>query len=257
VNIYDRQMYRTVSYRFIPRDGTTMVSGPTFHGIEVTDETELPFLWVTDPTARLCQSPTLPVADAGLPCPPVDRHERLPYFGRREEHGIWYKTKNNQYIPALTVAKVDRIESRPAGVADDERWIHVDLVQQVAALYEGDRMVFVTLVSSGDEEHATPAGTYRIESLHVSTTMDDEDNMSGPYYIQDVPWVMYFRGSYGLHGAFWHDRFGLRTSHGCINLSPTDARRFFNFVTSPELPEGWHGVYTPARTKGTLVHITE
>ena len=86
--------------------------------------------------------------------------------------------------------------------------------------------------------------------------MDDEDNLSGSYFIQDVPWVLYFRGSYAIHGAFWHDRFGLRTSHGCVNLSPTDARRFFEFVQSPELIEGFHAMFTPPYRRGAIVWIT-
>lgn len=257
VNIYDRQMYRTTRYWFVPREGTETVSGPLFEGIEVSDETTLPFIWVTDPTAKICSSPQLPIPDAGLQCPSATRHERLPYLGRREEHGIWYKTRGNHWIPALQVALVDRVKSRPSGVGADERWIHVDLRNQVAALYEGDRMTFVTLISSGDEGHETPTGTYRLESKHISATMDNEDNPSGPYMIQDVPWVMFFKGSYALHGAFWHDRFGLKTSHGCVNLAPADARRFFDFGTAPELPEGWHAAYTPPRTKAMLVHITD
>jgi hypothetical protein len=256
VNIYDREMYRTTRYWFVPREGTTVVSGPTFEGVEVDEATKLPFLWVTDPTAVLCDTPTPAVADAGIPCPPATRHERLPYLDRRDTHGIWYKTKGNQWIPALTVAKVDRVERRPREVGPTERWIHVDLRNQFAGLYEGDRMVFATLISSGDDGHETPTGTFRLEAKHVSATMDNEENPSGPYMIQDVPWVMFFRGSYALHGAFWHDRFGLRTSHGCVNLAPADARRFFNFASAPELPEGWHAVYTPAGVRGTVVHIT-
>ena len=38
--------------------------------------------------------------------------------------------------------------------------------------------------------------------------MDGDVATDGPYSIEDVPWVMYFQGSYALHGAFWHDTFG-------------------------------------------------
>jgi hypothetical protein len=258
VNIYDREMHRTTRYWFIPRAGTTMVTGPTFEGIEVDAETELPFLWVTDPTALLCPAMQHPPPDAGVgDCQRAERQERLPFLERREGAGLWYRTRGNRFIASTQVAFVDRVTSRPSEVGPAERWIHVDLRNQVAALYEGDRMIFVTLVSSGDDEHPTPAGTFRVESKHISATMDNEDNPSGPYMIQDVPWVLYFRGSYGLHGAFWHDRFGLRTSHGCVNLAPADARRFWNFAKTPELPESWHAVYTPPGEQGTVIHLTE
>ena len=52
--------------------------------------------------------------------------------------------------------------------------------------------------------------------------MDDIErtDVDKNYSIQDVPWVQFFKGSYGFHAAFWHDDFGRRRSHGCINLSP-------------------------------------
>src|SRR5690606_17022991 len=144
----------------------------------------------------------------------------------------------------------------PDSLYADERWVHVDLRNQFAGLYEGDTLKFVTLISSGDDEHPTPTGLFRVESMHVTATMDDEDNLSSPYFIQDVPWVVYFRGGYALHGAFWHDRFGLKTSHGCVNLAPKDARRFFQFVDAPDMLPGFHAVFTPPGTRSTAVFVT-
>jgi hypothetical protein len=64
-----------------------------------------------------------------------------------------------------------------------------------------------------------------------------------------VPWVQYFKGGYALHAAPWHEDFGRPRSHGCINLSPIDARRVFLF-TSPLLPEEWHGVTVEKEAAG-------
>ncbi|MBA3873751.1 MAG: L,D-transpeptidase, partial [Anaerolineae bacterium] len=44
------------------------------------------------------------------------------------------------------------------------------------------------------------------------------------------PWVMYFDGSISLHGTYWHDNFGYRRSHGCVNLSISDAKWLFNWT---------------------------
>jgi hypothetical protein len=255
VNIYDRQLYRSTRYWFIPREGTTTVREPDFEGIEVTSATRFPFLWVTDPTARLCEHPARP-NEPEPTCTPVERHARLPLLETQSAGGTWYRTEGG-WIASLQVARVDRLEHRPDEIYRNERWIHVDLRNQFAALYEGDAIEFVTLVSSGDDEHPTPAGFYRVQSKHVTATMDDEDNLSSPYFIQDVPWVMYFQGGYALHGAFWHDRFGLKTSHGCVNLAPRDARRFFDFIDSPVLPEGFHAVFTPEGARSTAVYITD
>ena len=55
---------------------------------------------------------------------------------------------------------------------------------------------------------------------------------------------------YGLHAAFWHERFGEPYSRGCINLSPRDARCLFAF-TAPALPPGWFAVRPAESDPGT------
>jgi lipoprotein-anchoring transpeptidase ErfK/SrfK len=117
--------------------------------------------------------------------------------------------------------------------------------------------VFATLVSTGKPGHETPTGLYRIQSKHVSTTMDDDASEDGAYSIEDVPWTMYFHGNYALHGAFWHYTFGRVRSHGCVNLAPADARWLFQW-SSPTLPASWHGIFAdPRQNPGTFVFIEE
>ncbi len=80
---------------------------------------------------------------------------------------------------------------------------------------------------------------------------------SGDYELRDVPWIQYFAAGYALHGAYWHDVFGTPRSHGCVNLSPIDARIVFNF-TQPAVPEGWHGLNVSDEFgQGTLVVVRE
>jgi lipoprotein-anchoring transpeptidase ErfK/SrfK len=84
--------------------------------------------------------------------------------------------------------------------------------------------------------------------------MDGDVATDGPYSIEDVPWIMYFNGSYALHGAFWHASFGSVRSHGCVNLAPSDARTMFNW-TEPHVPEGWHGANATTEKPGTRVVV--
>ncbi len=151
----------------------------------------------------------------------------------------------------------------PSDVGDSEKWIDVDLEHQTLVAFEGKHPVYATRISSGrrvswDPEHdrPTPTGTYRIYEKHVSATMDGDVASDGPYSIEDVPWVMYFSGSYALHGTFWHNFFGTTRSHGCVNMSPIDAREIF-FWIEPRLPKGWHGVFQTDANKGTRVVIHE
>lgn len=77
------------------------------------------------------------------------------------------------------------------------------------------------------------------------------------FELRDVPWIQYFAKGYALHGAYWHDVFGVPRSHGCVNLSPIDARIVFNF-TDPPVPAGWHGVNIGEDMgQGTVVVVHE
>lgn len=77
------------------------------------------------------------------------------------------------------------------------------------------------------------------------------------YELRDVPWIQYFASGYAIHGAYWHDVFGIPRSHGCINLSPVDAHAVFTW-TEPEVPEGWHGINVgPETVEGTVVVVRE
>lgn len=77
------------------------------------------------------------------------------------------------------------------------------------------------------------------------------------FELRDVPWIQYFAAGYALHGAYWHDVFGIPRSHGCVNLAPVDARLVFRW-TDPPVPEGWHGINVgPDMGQGTTVYVHE
>jgi lipoprotein-anchoring transpeptidase ErfK/SrfK len=55
--------------------------------------------------------------------------------------------------------------------------------------------------------------------------------MSGPgYYLPGVPWTMYFHKGYAIHGTYWHNNFGTRMSHGCINMKTPEAKWLFKWA---------------------------
>ncbi|MEO6418016.1 MAG: L,D-transpeptidase [Polyangiaceae bacterium] len=173
---------------------------------------------------------------------------------------VFHETTSGFFVRAVDLKLAT--PEKPADLAPGEKWIDVDLPRQMLIAFEGDHPVYGTLVSSGrrtpwdpEHDHPTPTGTFRIYEKHVTATMDGDVAADGPYSIEDVPWVMFFQGSYALHGAFWHNLFGTPRSHGCVNLSPIDARELF-FWTEPRLPKGWHGVFQ-ARSNGTRVVIHE
>jgi lipoprotein-anchoring transpeptidase ErfK/SrfK len=151
----------------------------------------------------------------------------------------------------------------PRDLAPNEKWIDVNLKAQTLVAFEGDKPVFATAVSTGKEDkeneekdHHTPPGSFRIREKHIAATMDGDVASDGPYSIEDVPWIMYFNGSYALHGAFWHNNWGHQQSHGCVNLAPLDGKALFGW-TEPRLPDNWHGVMATPEKPGTRVIVHE
>ena len=145
---------------------------------------------------------------------------------------------------------------RPSEVPAGDVWVDIALEQQMLGIYQGQSLVFVTLISSAREGYLTPTGLFRIYDKATAWDLASKPNSSDPYYIEQVPWVMHYYPRYALHSAFWHDDFGFPASHGCINLSPHDAQVVFDSV-SPELLPGWRVVFQTHRDQGTIVRIRE
>lgn len=113
----------------------------------------------------------------------------------------------------------------PKELANEGRWIDVDLSEQQVTAYDGEEPVRTFVVSTGTAAHPTVTGQFRI---YIKLTATD---MSGPgYYLPDVPYTMYFYQGYSLHGTYWHNNFGTPMSHGCVNMRTEDAKWMFDFA---------------------------
>lgn len=144
-------------------------------------------------------------------------------------------------------------------MGEGDLWIDIDLGTQTLALMRGQEAQFITLISSGTGHKpntATPKGIYRIrlKVAHGPMRNRPEDAEDSPYHVEAVPWVQYFYKRFALHASYWHNGFGHRKSHGCVNLSPRDARYIFE-QTGPALPPGWMTVYEHADRPGTVIRV--
>jgi lipoprotein-anchoring transpeptidase ErfK/SrfK len=195
---------------------------------------------------------------------PVPRHSVLRLTGDSVTvNGATYDETDDGWWMKANEGTKTRPGEAPKDLKPGEKWIDVNTTTQTLVAYEGDKPVFATAMSSGlvnksdkEKDHHTPPGSFRIREKHVAATMDGDVASDGPYSIEDVPWIMYFQGSYALHGAFWHNNFGRTKSHGCVNLAPQDAKAIFAW-TEPKLPEGWHGVMSTPEKPGTRVVVHE
>ncbi len=137
-------------------------------------------------------------------------------------------TPSPTWQPTFRAPQEGNIEGRPLGIGRYEKWIDVDLSTQTLIAYEGDALVFQTYISSGLAPNRTVTGQFRIWLRFESQTMDGS-LLGYDYYLEDVPYVMYFFEDYALHGTFWHNNFGYPMSHGCVNMETGDAGWIFEW----------------------------
>jgi hypothetical protein len=113
--------------------------------------------------------------------------------------------------------------------------IEVDLTNQMLYAFQNDQVVMSFPVSTG-KWGKTPTGTFHIWVKLRYTRMVGGSG-SDYYNLPNVPYVMFFyndqvgkgRG-FSLHGAYWHNNFGHPMSHGCVNISPANAGKLYEWA---------------------------
>jgi hypothetical protein len=248
--------WRTSRGGYVPGDAAYLYEAKDFHGQALGDDITFPVGFVMGKSATVYE---LDEGDALKRVATYEPRTFVDVDAEVELKGKTYLRLQDGRLIAKDKVRLAELQPLPEGLATWERWIDVSLSKQMLVAYEGERPAYVTLVSTGkkgpaEEPFETPTGRWRIRSKHVSTTMDGSSAADGNYSIMDVPWTMFFEGSYALHGAFWHASFGYVRSHGCVNLGPSDARWLF-YWTTPFLPEGWHGVHAQSDAPGTTVIV--
>jgi hypothetical protein len=253
-----RRFAVTTDVRLIPADKLKADSGSPFHGADLHG-VGLPVAFVYADDAKQWDA-----SGAGLTeGESLPRREMLPLTGRVR---MWQKTRfvetrSGHWVKSEEVRTAPKQTDLPWYAKGTTKWVDVSILSQTLVLWVGSTPVYATLVSTGKDglgdpktTHSTPTGLFRIYQKHVTTTMDS-DMADHEFELRDVPWVMYFSSGYALHGAYWHDDFGKARSHGCVNLSPIDARFVF-FWADPPVPDHWHAAYTGGTFgNGTMVNI--
>jgi hypothetical protein len=238
---------------YVHGDHLWMAKPSPFHGVQLADPGRAPLGFVLGKDLNVRARP-----GAGAGNPPVAKIQRYTVVDILDSvtamDGVWYRIGTDRYVHSAHIGVVNAT-SRPEGVAADEKWIAVNLAEQTLAAYEGDRMVYATLVSSGLPWWSTPEGLFRVQRKLRYGDMSGRTSDGEVYYlVQDVPWTMYFQGPYALHAAYWHNDFGYQKSRGCVNLTPRDARWLFQWST-PSPPRGERIVRSTQDHPGTWVYV--
>jgi hypothetical protein len=234
----DQTFYQIKPGEYIRAADVTLVTPTGFRGVTFSENPAYPFGWVV-----LNVRPSLmPGMPASAKSRALTRRSLVQILAtQRVGDWNWYLIGPQQWVEQRAIARVD-VNPPPEGVSG--KWIQVNLYEQTLAAYEDNRLVFATLVSSGLDKWPTRPGLFQIyvrlkaDGMQGSYVSDGSDY----YYLETVPWVMYFDGQRALHGEYWHDGLGFKRSHGCVNLAPLDARWLFNWA--PKGTAVW--VYDPS-----------
>lgn len=212
---------------FVPTSDLRILTPSTFSG------------WVNPPDhfGFVTKNSSITLQDGSTT--PLIRYTRLPAV---QENNRLVRVSGGT-VPSADM-RVGSSRPRPSSVPRGARWVHVDLATQILTAYNGDDLVFATLVSTGRRRGSTRTGVFQVRRKITYTQMRGGGRR--PYSVEGVPWVLYFDDAIALHGAYWHDNFGRVMSHGCVNLSITDAKWVFDFMPTA-IPQGWRSIHPQVR----------
>jgi hypothetical protein len=215
---------------WIPGSGSRIGEYSSFQGLEFKSTPNNAFAW---PLPFYMDS--IPVYRAPGYRSPLTERILYPYinivqvYDAQKADGVdWNMIGPDQWVEARILATVTPNPTPPEGVTTG-RWIDIDLAEQVMTVYENNQLIFATVIASGLEPFWTRPGLFQIYQKKETETMRNNDP-TDYYYLDNVPWTMYFDKARALHGAYWRTRFGYPQSHGCVNLSVGDAHWLFNWA---------------------------
>jgi hypothetical protein len=190
-------------------------------------------------------------------------------FIKSPDGSDWYELTDHKIdarycVPAAHIRPLDPSEYSP--IARDvpmmDKRITVSIEKQTLKAYEGEKCVLDTIISSGvptknpvegDIPTDTPQGFYRISQKMPSRHMGEghlTDQVTA-YELPGVPWMMAFhKTGASLHGSYWHNNFGHKMSHGCINMRNAEALWLFRWTDPVFDPSNWY-----VNGLGTLVQV--
>jgi hypothetical protein len=211
---------------YVKAEDLRIAGDSEFTGVEVNRQPVRPFGWIL---LDVQPSPE-PNAEPDPDTPALQRYTFFRVYDAvtADDGWIWYDIGGGDWIRQTYVSLVD-VDPRPQDVGQDEYWVEIDLYEQSFAAYEGDRLVYAGLVSSGLNRWPTNEGLFQVWGRYWQTKMSGAEGKEDYYFIEDVPHTMYFDYDIALHGAYWHDRFGYKHSHGCVNMPPRAAEWIFHW----------------------------
>jgi lipoprotein-anchoring transpeptidase ErfK/SrfK len=204
-------------------DGTDLqpLTPSSFTGIQLTRAVTFRFGWV--------QADTTSVNASGVSIRAYSRYQVIHEVQAVMQNPGYVAVGADEWLPADKVALVNPRVPSDVGAAGC-RFMYVNLAQETLTVYENCKLIFATLVSSGQKSWTFEGEFHILNKDSEYRIIQPPATSTSEYYIEGVPYFMSYAGNFGFHGAYWHDYFGTAASHGCINLSPADAKWLYDWA---------------------------
>jgi hypothetical protein len=242
-----KRFYMVTPGAWMTASDVSRVTAPRFQGLTFTETPILPFGWVL---SYLSQTPNVETKKT----PGFEKQDYTGHFLKNHDvvwvfhtqivgDSEWYMVGPDEWVHQNVIARVIPTPVPPKGV-NNNRWIEINLFEQTISVYDNFQLVYATLIASGLDPFWTRPGLFQIYEKLESTPMRGsfEADGSDAYYLEDVPWTMYFDERRAIHGAYWRANLGFSQSHGCVNTSIGDAQWIFNWANLGD----WIFVWDPS-----------
>ncbi|OJV91277.1 MAG: hypothetical protein BGO39_26900 [Chloroflexi bacterium 54-19] len=148
-------------------------------------------------------------------------------------NNVWYQIYEkpdifvySEYLKPLVMPDYPAVPRTHPGI-----WVSVSIAKQAMAVFNGDKMIYHTLVATGIEggpiDHSTVKGVFAAIGGYrpLTQTMQGGNRASETdYKLLDIRYVTYFYADFAIHGSYWHTKYGIaEQSHGCVNATVYDA----------------------------------
>lgn len=143
----------------------------------------------------------------------------------KADDAVVSETKTAAAASAATVAVSETVapKAKPKAVAPSLK-ITINLNKQRLTVTENGKTKHTWKISSGRRGYRTVTGTFRpkwMTRMHYSRKYDNAP----------MPHSIFFHGGYAIHATYATGRLGRPASHGCVRLSPGNAKKLYRLVS--------------------------
>jgi lipoprotein-anchoring transpeptidase ErfK/SrfK len=200
----------------------------SFQGLLFDEAPNTSFGWIVEST-KPQSAPSYNAPEINIT---LSRETSVQIFDKVQADGTeYYMIGVNRWVSRRFIRELVVNTTPPEGVSGG-RWIEINLYEQTLSVYDNNQLIFATLIASGVEPYYTRPGLFQIYEKKPTETMSGAfaSDLSDYYYLEDVPWTMYFDEARAIHGAYWRAWLGYEQSHGCVNMSIADSRWVFDWA---------------------------